>query len=179
MPQSKSRVAYGLLAIFLGGLGVHRFYLGQYLPGVFYFLFSWTLIPLLFGLGEGVIALVKNDDWFQAKLDAIAAANERKAALAAERAAKAEAARQAKIEALVAEHGAWAEHVINKQIKIGMPRHSLIAAWGKPAAVKENRSTTYYKEKYYYGAYTNSQRKTSYKREVSLQDGVVTAIKDI
>ena len=38
-----------LLAIFLGGLGIHHFYLGRTLPGVLYLVFSWTGIPTLLG----------------------------------------------------------------------------------------------------------------------------------
>lgn len=49
--SSKSKVTAGFLAFFLGGLGVHRFYLGQWW-GVFYLLFAITGIP-------GVIALIE------------------------------------------------------------------------------------------------------------------------
>ena len=41
-----------LLAIFLGGLGVHRFYMGEVGWGVLYLLFSWTWIPLIVALVE-------------------------------------------------------------------------------------------------------------------------------
>ena len=41
-----------VLALFLGGLGVHKFYLNQAGLGVLYLLFCWTYIP-------GVIALVE------------------------------------------------------------------------------------------------------------------------
>ena len=34
-----------LLALFLGGLGAHRFYMGQVGLGIAYVLFCWTLIP--------------------------------------------------------------------------------------------------------------------------------------
>jgi TM2 domain-containing membrane protein YozV len=47
----KSKVTAGFLAFFLGGLGVHRFYLGQWW-GIFYLLFALTGIP-------GVIALIE------------------------------------------------------------------------------------------------------------------------
>ena len=32
-----------------GGLGLHRFYLGQYLKGRLYLMFSWTLVPMIVG----------------------------------------------------------------------------------------------------------------------------------
>jgi Tfp pilus assembly major pilin PilA/TM2 domain-containing membrane protein YozV len=61
----KSKVAAGLLAIFLGGLGVHRFYLGQWW-GVFYLLLFWTLVPGLIALIEGIVFLVANQEsWDQ------------------------------------------------------------------------------------------------------------------
>ena len=42
------------LAIFLGGVGAHKFYLGQIKPGVIYTLFVWTLIPSIIGIIEGI-----------------------------------------------------------------------------------------------------------------------------
>lgn len=38
-----------LLAIFLGGLGVHHFYLHRNGTGLLYLLFSWTGIPMIVG----------------------------------------------------------------------------------------------------------------------------------
>lgn len=38
--EKKNKTTAGLLALFLGGLGVHKFYLGQTLAGVLYLLFS-------------------------------------------------------------------------------------------------------------------------------------------
>ena len=43
-----------LLAVFLGGLGVHRFYMGEVGWGVLYLLFSWTWIPLIVSLIEAL-----------------------------------------------------------------------------------------------------------------------------
>lgn len=50
----------GILAMTVGGLGVHRFYLGQWW-GVFHLLFCWTLIPSLVALIEGIIFLTTDD----------------------------------------------------------------------------------------------------------------------
>lgn len=47
----------GILAIFLGGIGIHKFYLGKAEWGLIYFFFSWTGIPLLLGIFEGFIYL--------------------------------------------------------------------------------------------------------------------------
>lgn len=62
-PQPKSRLAAGLLGIFLGGLGIHRFYLGYTTIGVIQivltvFLGIFTLgIVALWGLVEGIMIL--------------------------------------------------------------------------------------------------------------------------
>lgn len=61
---AKSRTTAALLAIFLGGLGIHRFYLGHTGVGVLYFLFSWTFIPMILGLIEGIVFLTKSDKEF-------------------------------------------------------------------------------------------------------------------
>ena len=62
----KSKVAAGLLAIFLGGLGVHRFYLGQWW-GLFYLLLFWTMLPGLVALIEGVVFLVTSQEKWDAR----------------------------------------------------------------------------------------------------------------
>ena len=52
--SSKSKVTAGLLAFFLGGLGVHRFYLGQWW-GLAYLFFYWTFIPSIVSLIEAIV----------------------------------------------------------------------------------------------------------------------------
>jgi hypothetical protein len=52
----KNKLTAGLLALFLGGLGVHKFYLGRAV-GVVYLLFCWTFIPSIIALIEGIIYL--------------------------------------------------------------------------------------------------------------------------
>ena len=63
----KSKIAAGILAIFLGGIGVHKFYLGKIGMGILYLLFFWTGIPALIGFIEGIIYLCSNDENFQLK----------------------------------------------------------------------------------------------------------------
>ncbi|MEA2500143.1 MAG: hypothetical protein QOD01_254 [Actinomycetota bacterium] len=63
----KDRTTAGILAILLGGLGVHKFYLGQTLMGFIYLLFCWTFIPELVALIEGIIFLTLPDDEFQSR----------------------------------------------------------------------------------------------------------------
>jgi TM2 domain-containing membrane protein YozV/predicted RNA-binding Zn-ribbon protein involved in translation (DUF1610 family) len=65
----KSRVTAALLAFFLGGLGAHKLYLGEIGWAVVYFLFSWTLIPAIIGLIEGIIYLTLSDEDFAIKYD--------------------------------------------------------------------------------------------------------------
>ena len=63
-PKGKpvSKVAYVLLAFFLGGLGVHNFYAGKIGLGILYLVFCWTLIPGIAAFIQAIIALCKNSD---------------------------------------------------------------------------------------------------------------------
>lgn len=63
----KSKVVAGILAILLGGLGIHKFYLGKVGWGLIYLLFSWTSIPMFLGFIEGIIYLTMSDKDFEAK----------------------------------------------------------------------------------------------------------------
>ena len=63
----KSKTAAGLLAIFLGGIGIHKFYLGKVGMGILYLAFCWTGIPAILGLIEGILYLCSNDENFQLK----------------------------------------------------------------------------------------------------------------
>ena len=64
---TKSRVAAALLAFFLGGIGVHKFYLGRPVWGILYLLFCWTFIPAIIAFIEFIIYLCMSDDAFAAK----------------------------------------------------------------------------------------------------------------
>src|SRR3989338_8907108 len=61
---TSKRITAGVLAIVLGGLGVHKFYLGETGTGILYLCFSWTMIPSIIGFIEGIIYLTKTDDEF-------------------------------------------------------------------------------------------------------------------
>ena len=63
----KSKIVAGILALLLGGLGIHKFYLGQAGAGVLYLLFCWTGIPAIIALIDGIIILTSNDENFQVK----------------------------------------------------------------------------------------------------------------
>ena len=60
----KSRVAAIVLALFLGWLGIHKFYLGKVALGVLYLVFFWTAIPGFIAWIEAILYLLKSDeDW--------------------------------------------------------------------------------------------------------------------
>ncbi len=63
----KSKVTAGILGILLGGIGIHKFYLGKIGMGILYVCFCWTGIPALIGFIEGIIYLCSNDENFQLK----------------------------------------------------------------------------------------------------------------
>lgn len=60
----KNKGTSALLAFFLGGLGIHQFYLGQSTKGIFYLLFCWTFIPSFIALIDFIILLSMSDDTF-------------------------------------------------------------------------------------------------------------------
>lgn len=63
----KSKVAAGVLAIFLGALGIHHFYLGKIGTGLLCIMFCWSGIPTLLGIIDGITILCSNDENFQLK----------------------------------------------------------------------------------------------------------------
>lgn len=65
--SNKSKTTAGILGILLGGFGIHKFYLGRIGWGIVYLLFSWTYIPALIGLIEGIIYLSSSEQSFHMK----------------------------------------------------------------------------------------------------------------
>jgi TM2 domain-containing membrane protein YozV len=63
----KSRSAAVLLAILLGGIGIHKFYLNSPGWGVIYLFFSWTFLPAIIGFIEGLSYLFMSEHAFQQK----------------------------------------------------------------------------------------------------------------
>ena len=58
------KVTAGILAILLGGLGVHKFYLGYTTEGIIMILLLFCGISPIIGLVEGIIYLTKSDPEF-------------------------------------------------------------------------------------------------------------------
>jgi len=56
------KIAYVLIALFLGGIGIHKFYAGKIGMGIMYILFCWTGIPAFIALIEAIIAAFKPAD---------------------------------------------------------------------------------------------------------------------
>jgi TM2 domain-containing membrane protein YozV len=65
--HDRQKIAACLLAIFLGGLGIHKFYLGQSGLGILYLIFCWSGIPAIVGLIEGIIYVSQSDQEFDQK----------------------------------------------------------------------------------------------------------------
>lgn len=57
LKKGADKTALALLAFFLGAFGAHKFYVGKYVQGIFYFLFFWTGIPGLIAFVEFIIYL--------------------------------------------------------------------------------------------------------------------------
>ncbi|MBQ5330045.1 MAG: TM2 domain-containing protein [Oscillospiraceae bacterium] len=72
MANDKNKIAAGILAILLGGLGIHKFYLGYTKAGIIMLLVSLltfgvgAVVMEIIGIVEGVIYLTMNDDQFAA-----------------------------------------------------------------------------------------------------------------
>src|SRR5262245_48423325 len=66
-PRGGNRVVAALFALLLGGVGIHKFYLGRVGQGILYMLFFWTFIPAIVGFVEGIIYLTMSDQDFEKK----------------------------------------------------------------------------------------------------------------
>ncbi len=63
----KSKTTAAILALFLGGIGIHRFYLGQAGLGIIYLLFCWTFIPALIAFIDFIVFLIMDENAFNSK----------------------------------------------------------------------------------------------------------------
>ena len=68
VPNRKSKVAAGLLALFIGGFGIHKFYLGYIGAGFIHIILTFTIIGIpvnwVITLIEAIIYFTKSDEDF-------------------------------------------------------------------------------------------------------------------
>lgn len=68
---SSKKIAAGILAILLGSLGIHKFYLGYNTSGIIMLLVSLltcgagAVVMSVIGIVEGILYLTKSDDEFK------------------------------------------------------------------------------------------------------------------
>ncbi|MCB0587351.1 MAG: NINE protein [Phaeodactylibacter sp.] len=63
----KEKNVAGILALFLGGFGIHRFYLGQTGLGVFYLLFFWFPVIWIVALVDAIVFFSMDQEVFDRK----------------------------------------------------------------------------------------------------------------
>lgn len=63
--STKSRSVAIVLALFLGGVGAHKFYLSKNAQGIVYFIFCWTFIPAIIGFLEAISYAFISDEKFE------------------------------------------------------------------------------------------------------------------
>lgn len=64
---SRNETSAALLVLLLGGIGIHKFYLGQGGLGVVYLLFCWTFIPTIVAFIEALVLLGMSEREFATK----------------------------------------------------------------------------------------------------------------
>ena len=65
--SDKSKVTAGVLALLLGGIGIHKFYTGAWGWGIVYIVLCWTYVPALIALAEGIRYLTLKQPEFEQK----------------------------------------------------------------------------------------------------------------
>ena len=63
-PGAEKKIVAGILGILLGGLGIHKFYLGYTKEGIIQLILGFFCIGSIIGLIEGIIYLTKSDEAF-------------------------------------------------------------------------------------------------------------------
>ncbi len=62
--KKKNKWVTILLAIFLGGIGAHKFYEGKVGAGLLYLILCWTGIPAFFALFDIIIVLLNKPTYY-------------------------------------------------------------------------------------------------------------------
>lgn len=60
----KTKGTAAIIALLIGGLGGHKFYLGQPVQGLLYLVFCWTFIPAFLALIECIVYLTMSEHEF-------------------------------------------------------------------------------------------------------------------
>ena len=60
--KAVNKIVYCLLAFFLGGIGIHKFYAGKIGTGILFIIFCWTFIPGIIAFIDFIIGLCKKAD---------------------------------------------------------------------------------------------------------------------
>ena len=55
---------YIMLCLFVGGLGIHKFYAGKWFQGLLYVAFCWTGLPVIVALIDLLFAAFQTPDQF-------------------------------------------------------------------------------------------------------------------
>ncbi|MCQ2789436.1 MAG: TM2 domain-containing protein [bacterium] len=63
--MEKNRTTAILLSLFLGGLGIHKFYLNQTVKGILYLIFGITGIPSILAFIDFIKFIIWDDAKFQ------------------------------------------------------------------------------------------------------------------
>ena len=78
--KEKNKVLAGCLALFLGGYGIHKFYLKRNVLGALYLLFFWTAGPSILGIIDTLILFFMSKDKFDQKYNTISSQQTKKQA---------------------------------------------------------------------------------------------------
>jgi TM2 domain-containing membrane protein YozV len=62
--QPRKKNVAGLLGLLLGGIGLHKFYMGKPIWGIAYIALCWTFLPAILGLIEGLNFLTMSEKTF-------------------------------------------------------------------------------------------------------------------
>jgi TM2 domain-containing membrane protein YozV len=64
---SKSKGTAIILALLLGGIGLHKFYLSRGGQGFLYLIFCWTFLPAIIAFVEAIVYAATDEDSFHLK----------------------------------------------------------------------------------------------------------------
>ena len=67
LKRVKDRIATAIIAFGMGWFGMHKFYIGKWVWGVIYLIFSVTTLPLIISIVEGVLYLLMSGEEFDHK----------------------------------------------------------------------------------------------------------------